>query len=351
MLSLRLARRATKGHRRALLEKLRTGGPADAQVVLATPRRFLSTRKLIRPNEAIDGMLEVFTTAQALCDARGLSHRLAVSETPLPHAPRLYLSHHTVETAFTAALRARGTQVWHIKAADIPGRTVLDPMGFSGWSSLASPTIETLPLGQIDPAAAAQGFDAAAKARVSKYAQAGDAPLPEEPYVFVALQTIGDMVQKKAFVPMLDMLAMVVARFAGTGLTVAIKRHPRCRSRRVARALTDLRDRPGVVLTSGDIHALMAGAQAVFTVNSGVGSEAMVHDVPIYCFGASDYAAVAHQIRSAQDLARLTDPIHPKVSGSDLRRFHHYYRNTYQIDRAGQLVPRLSALLEAACGG
>lgn len=351
MLSLALAKRATTGLRRDLLGAIRPGGPENADVILATPPRFLSPRKLIRPNEAIDGMLQVFVTAQAICADMDVSCRLTTDDGPLPGSPKLFLSHHTVETPQTAHLRNTGTMVRHFKAADLPGRTTLDPLGFSGWSSMAAKTAQDLPLEQVDQGLADRYFataNAATAQNISKYAQSRKVDDISGKYVFVALQTINDMVQRKAFVAMLDMLDMVIARFADSGMRVVVKRHPKCRSTAVKAALGRHAKQSGITIAYGSIHRLIANAQAVMTVNSGVGSEALVHAVPLYCFGASDYAAAAHQIRSIDDLNRTTQPIKHRLAPAELRRFHYFYRENYQIDRATQLTPRLTELIKTA---
>lgn len=348
--TLRLARLTALPNRRAAIDTLLAARDPAPQVALVTPARFLSPRKLARPNEAIDGLLEVFAAAHRLARARGLTVGLSTPRT-IAGTPALYLSHHTVDDAKTRALREAGTLVRHVKAADLPGRTVFDPLGFSGWSSMAEKTVDDLDLGTIDLARAAQVRaamrDDAIGNNTSKYAQAAGF-VPEGPFVFVALQTLGDMVQRKARVPMLEMLRMVIARFEGTGLRVVVKRHPRCRNRQVMRALAQASSAGHVVLSTASIHALMDRAQALFTVNSGVGSEAMLHGLPVYCFGASDYAPMAHQVASQDDLARLTNPIRHRLLPDALDRFHYHYREVFQVDRSRRLEPVLTALLDQA---
>lgn len=355
-LTIALAAKLTEGTRRNELEALLRARPApvDApQIIVATPRRFLSLRKLLKPNAAIDDMLRTLHTGLALAAEQGLRARLDLSDTPgLRHAPALYLSHHTIDSPAFAALRARGTHVVHFKAADLPGRTSLDPLGFAGWSSLAEKSVGELDLGDVTRAEIDLHFDkakaAAISGNVSKYAQTAQQEALPGRYVFIALQTIGDMVQRNAYVPMLDMLEMVMDRFEGSPYSVVVKRHPKCRSRRVAAALKAAAKRPHVQISQGSVHQLLSSASAVFTVNSGVGSEAIIHEKPLYCFGKADYAAVAHQIRSMNDLASATDPLQASCSDAERKQFLFYYRNNYQFRQKDELRPRLSALIEEA---
>ncbi len=45
-----------------------------------------------------------------------------------------------------------------------------------------------------------------------------------------------------------------------------------------------------------NIHDLLSNCEAVFTVNSGAGMEAILHNKPVFCYGRSDYASVSHYI-------------------------------------------------------
>lgn len=357
-LSLRIARRFCDPARAVLIGQILAQDailrrlPVAAYV--ATPRRFLRPDRLARKRTALTNLLAMIDISQKAAIRRGLGLRIVAAEQlgDLP-AARLVLSHHTVEDAAFHALRARGTAVWHFKTGDLPGSLTIDQGGFSGWSTLASRPIDTLGLGTIDLSEAQRFFDQRYREVVggnqSKYLQPeGAVPdLPVGPYVFVALQTIGDMVQRQAYVPMLDMLEMVVRRFAGTDMTVVVKRHPKCRSKRVAAALAMAAQQPHVRVTQASIHQILSGAAAVFTVNSGVGSEAMLHKVPIYCFGGADYAPVAHTLRSEADLIAMTTPIRPAVSEADLVRFHAYYRQTHQVLGQERLTTRVDALFDA----
>lgn len=351
--NIALAAKLTKGSRSAELQALLASKPTPAQsprIIVATPRRFVSLPKLLKPNAAIDAMLRTFRATMDIAAEQGLAAGLDLSDKPNPpRAPALYLSHHTIETSAFAALRARGTRVVHFKAADLPGRTTFDPMGFAGWSSVASQSLDQLDVGGVSTDQINTFFDSM-KAEItgkalSKYPQSQTLePLPER-FVFVALQTIGDMVQRNAFMPMLDMLEAVIRRFENTGYKVVVKRHPKCRNRRVRKALDAVAQRPHVMVSEASIHQLLSSAQAVFTVNSGVGGEALVYETPLYCFGKADYSAVAHEIRCMADLEAATTPIRPACSAHDLRRFVYFYRNIYQFRQEDQLYSQITALI------
>lgn len=50
------------------------------------------------------------------------------------------------------------------------------------------------------------------------------------------------------------------------------------------------------VIEKANIHDLIESSVAVFSVNSGGGMEALLHNKPVFCFGRSDYASVSHFI-------------------------------------------------------
>jgi hypothetical protein len=242
--------------------------------------------------------------------------------------PPLILSYHT---------HGYAPSTLHFKEADLTEYFSLDPGGYAGWSSLASKSADALAL-QRFPADAVQAFFERYRRKIidanhSKYAQGTSAdpdPLPSR-YVFVAMQVRFDTVQELARIPMLDMLDIVVRRFSGSPYRVVVKRHPRCTDVRVAKRLAQLSADGAIVLRNDSIHSLIAGAEAVITINSGVGSEAAIHMKPVYIFGAAEYAPIAHSISSEAEFAEKTSPIRLPVSEDTVRRFVYFYRNEFLL--------------------
>lgn len=298
-------------------------------------------------------MLDLIRSVSLECEKRSIPCRIAISEKfPKNIRNALIFSHHTFRDDRFRRIEEAGNTVWHFKSGDLPRTVIIDRDGFSGWSSLARMSVADLPVVASQKAVDRffeQNRTAVRAANVSKYAQpAQRGPVSGRPYVFVALQTKDDIVQDLAYVPMLQMLDMVVNRFAGTPIDVVIKRHPRCDNAEVAAAILQQVARvPNIKLTDASIHDILFGAEAIFTVNSGVGSEALAYGIPVYCFGRSDYAAAAHEVRDMLALRDLTSPIHRKLSEADHRRFLHYYRQVYQA--GGDALPqRLKEIFDAA---
>jgi hypothetical protein len=226
----------------------------------------------------------------------------------------------------------------HFKEADLPRFYSVDEKGYSGWSSLAVQPVEELALEDL-PADRVETFfeemrQKTLAANYSKYEQSAisaSKSLPER-FVFVALQIIGDRVQELARVPMLEMLNIVVRRFAGTEYKVVVKRHPLCRDRRVKTMLDELGASGQIILREDSIHDLIARSAAVITGNSGVGSETAIHLKPIYIFSEAEYGPIAHNVRDEADFIAKTDPIRLAVSADTIKRFVYFYRNRFLLD-------------------
>jgi len=77
--NIALAAKLTTGSRRAELVALLAAKPIPSQaprLIVATPRRFVSLPKLLKPNEAIDAMLRTFRATFDLAAEQGLTARL-----------------------------------------------------------------------------------------------------------------------------------------------------------------------------------------------------------------------------------------------------------------------------------
>jgi hypothetical protein len=226
----------------------------------------------------------------------------------------------------------------HFKEADIQRYVLLDPAGYSGWSSVADWSLDRWRVDEVDEEVAAR-FHAAHWAEVveanhSKYEQPGKEDFVPVigPYVFMALQIPTDRVQQLADIDMLEMIGIVARRFAGSGISVIVKRHPYDEDLRTELMLERHLRQGTILLRNDSIHALIAGAQAVITVNSGVGCEALAQLKPVYLFGRADYGAACHQVRSAADFVRMTSPITLPASPNRIRKFLYLYRTRYLAD-------------------
>lgn len=284
------------------------------------------------PTDLARTVLTMLATTADLAKAAGLTVSLIPDYifASLQHRPGHILSFHTA---------GQFPGFVHFKKADLPGYMILDQGGYAGWSTMSQRSLNTMELPSLSDAEKIcdRLYREVVLANVSNYAQAApDAdlgPLPAR-YVFVPLQgPLIDSPELVRFGPK-AMLQMVINRFRGTDVAVVVKLHPKVGSPNLIIWLIGQADSGAIIVREDSIHTLAAGAEAVMTINSRVGSEVMIHRKPIYSFGASDYDSITHRITSAAQFDDLTTPIRPAVRDDDLLRFIAYYRTTYLVDRA-----------------
>lgn len=258
----------------------------------------------------------------------------------------------------TISYHSRGPagDILRLKESYVPPYYTIDREGYSGFSELA-----TTPQRFAD-AIAAMPLDAARRivadlrrevigANLSKYPQPNAAApdLPDD-YIFMPLQTMNDPVATLWRLDPFEVLRRLLAIAAGTGQSVVVKRHPLCKSRRVARELAALTaSDTRLIVADASVHRLIAGASAVVGANTGVLFEALVHGKPVISFGGSDFAAATTQIATLDDLeAALAGEGAPDPDARD--RFLGWYLTRYCV--RGNDIPaikrRISEALTAA---
>lgn len=77
------------------------------------------------------------------------------------------------------------------------------------------------------------------------------------------------------------------------------------------------------------IHFLLKNCEAVFTVNSGTGMEALLYDKPVYTFGEVDYEAVSHHVEPEAIEAAWEQPRYsPEIIKSFLETYARFCYDT-----------------------
>ena len=144
----------------------------------------------------------------------------------------------------------------------------------------------------------------------------GDFDFLDSSWVFLATQRSDDSVAcftKWDWHVLLYKLYDVVR---GSGVKLAIKRHPGCSDSRVTKQLRRLDSLPNVRVFNANIHHVLQRVGAVVVSNSGVGFEAGLYGKPVYVLGRSDYESAAIKIGLSDivDLPRWTD--HHRINQS-----------------------------------
>ena len=137
-----------------------------------------------------------------------------------------------------------------------------------------------------------------------------------------------------------DMLAEVAATCRQHGLSLVVKRHPRCGSTEVAKALADGVKANDFQLSDASIHDLISRSCAVCVVNSSVGAEALLHGKPVYVFGESEYQHICYRIRAKGEFNKRFKPDELPVSNDDLTRYLYVLRTEYSVDATNPAMAR-----------
>lgn len=233
----------------------------------------------------------------------------------------------------------------HLKVGSFNSHIIIDDRGYSGWSSLARKDLATItaPVQHNEAEQQLSYLQASLVAgRRSKFKQQ-DEPVPSVGrYVFFPMQVMTDAVAQLAFVDGLTLLRELSRWAQGAGYTVIVKRHPKCVVADVATALKEEQGAGRIVVSNASIHDLISGADAVVTVNSGVGAEALLHLKPVITTGGSDYGAATRVVKNREELRSALDEL-PKelVPTESVKRFLWAYTKRYQVH------PQDTAAIEA----
>lgn len=111
------------------------------------------------------------------------------------------------------------------------------------------------------------------------------------PYLFFPLQIPTDQsIEFFSDVSVLDAVAAVIAWARENGVVVVLKLHPANRKSMIP--FESLADGVTVFISNANVKDLIEHSQAVYTINSGVGFEALLQIKPVVTFGRTEYDCV-----------------------------------------------------------
>jgi hypothetical protein len=241
--------------------------------------------------------------------------------------------------------------VVRLKESYIPGYYYFDRTGYSGWAELAYNERLQQEATVYNPFNLS-GFISKLREKkirdnLSKYPQDTGSMeielIKSAPYIFLALQTSDDLVARLAAVDQIKFAELLAARINDLKYRLIIKRHPLCRDHNIESAINKLKnDYKCVMLSNDSVNSLIQQAEAVVTVNSGVGFEALVMGRPVITAGLSDYSFVTKQVINMSDIDQLHTGIR-YFDATKADRFVGYYLNEYclnieQIESAERLI-------------
>jgi hypothetical protein len=170
-------------------------------------------------------------------------------------------------------------------------------------------------------------------ANQSVFAQpAANSHLPYKDYLLFVCQVPHDeTIQFHSQVTVAKALEAVIAYAERSGRTLIVKGHPANRNSMASlKAMTEL-SKVGKWVDDVSIHTCLAGADRVFTVNSGVGFEAMLHAKTVVHFGDAEYSNV--HLRSEPDADAIASVENQYVNQETMAAFlYQFFQNAIRYD-------------------
>lgn len=270
-------------------------------------QRVSSNHKLTKQVDSYSHPVKVFKTLIEQCIARGFPIALRYQfhnnriDTRRFIDSWIHISHHTCSLDLSNTFKQL-----HIKQASLSGFVFFDTNGYSGWASLADLKPEDLRRVPVDNETFTSLQERFLKSRASKYLQRSERFFVEN-YVFCPLQTVNDNVSNLSIYTGIEVVKKVIQVYRETDVCVVIKRHPLCRHYLVSEFLAEVGLEKNVLISDANIHDLISGAYAIYTVNSGVGLEALLHKKPVFTFGRSEYMVCTHFIEDLNELQHFNE--------------------------------------------
>lgn len=234
--------------------------------------------------------------------------------------------------------------IWHLKPSYLVNYFYFDRNGYSGWSELAQEYNYDVDVNSIRDEVQ-QFADNYIANNVSRFPQPEHAYIPDEPYVLVLTQMSNDSVTDHAYIHTNVLLQKVAEVYKGSKYKVCVKAHPL--SRQFDHHPKPYRT-PDIFEATGSIHKIIAGATAVYTMNSGAGFEALLHGKRVFTTGHCDYHWVTDVIKTDADLQASIDIIEQPVDKDRIIKFLHYCLNYHfaTIDDEASIERKLQRVID-----
>lgn len=240
--------------------------------------------------------------------------------------------------SFTYHSKGGHENQYHIKYSAYSNFISMDSAGFAGWSSISKQK-NYFDLSHIDVEAANQRWkylkECLISKNISKFSQKSDdsSKVNYGKFLFIPLQVTDDCVSKLAYIEGVKLLNVLIQKFKRSDLNIVIKRHPMCSDPQITKLLNKAKKYPNVFVSNESIHKLIANSDAVFTVNSGVGAEALLHLKPVITTGRSEYAQATITAKTESDLLQIIEnKAWEAVDPTEIKKFLYQYTTNYLVE-------------------
>jgi len=236
----------------------------------------------------------------------------------------IFISHHTY---------FKNNNVWNIKKGYINGYLYFDRCGYSGWAEMANSKKLFLKSQTVEYDVALNFFESFTNEYItnnkSKIAQSNEQFYIKAPYVFVAGQRPDDTVTKHARIDTIQLIKDVISAYKNTNYKVVVKIHPQEQEDNKYDFLKNLSN---VIVTKASIHKIIPNCFCVYTVNSGVGFEALLHRKKVFTSGHCDYHWVTTPLKNKDEVLASAHQQDNKIDEEMVVKFVYYMLNFYFVN-------------------
>ena len=227
---------------------------------------------------------------------------------------------HQKENSIYLAWHTHGTlpNIWHLQAGYMPNYLYFDKNGFGPWSEIVDKCDYKIPV--EDVRGGVEDFCSNyISNNTSRIPQPDAATLPDEPYVLVLGQRPDDCVMQFSHIDTMELAHAVTEAYKGTKYKVCTKGHPL--------EPTMSYSSPGSIQVTGNLHKYIAGASAVYTVNSSSGFEGVIHGKRVFTTGRSDYHWATTELKTVKDIKDSIELLEEPIDNDNRIQFLHYMLN------------------------
>ena len=227
---------------------------------------------------------------------------------------------HQKENSIYLAWHSHGTlpNIWHLNAGYMPNYLYFDKTGFGPWSEIVDECNYKVPVEVVRTGVENFCTDYIAN-NSTRIPQPQTAFLPDEPYVLVLGQRPDDCVAQFSHIDTMSLAHVVTEAYKGTKYKVCTKAHPL--------EPTMAYGPPDAIQVTGNLHKCIAGASAVYTVNSSSGFEGIIHGKRVFTTGRSDYHWAATELKTVSDIKKSIELLDEPIDDDNRIQFLYYMFN------------------------
>lgn len=282
------------------------------KIIIARPQDWIDRAKSNTATIWFHDVEALYDSIPEVCEEMGIPYQVKnLTAHVVQKKPGcIYLGHHTY---------GKTKNMWHLKKGYVPGYMYWDKTGYSGWSEAVERYDKEQFYDFKDIAKTSKILEEYISSNSSKIKQPDTAEIPDHKYVLVLGQRPHDTVSRHAYINTTELSRFVNEAYKDSDIKVYTKPHP-----------MSLKTSFAGKAIEGSMHHLIAAAEAVYTVNSGSGFEALFHDKKVYTSGACDYSPATIVVKNFQDIKNTIHAEKPHTS--EIMLYLHYCLNDHFVN-------------------